>query len=154
MKVNGKILSGPRLVRVYLPISDDGAVEFVFRALRVDERFTDVCPRPVAPLVAKPGGVQFHDVEDAGYKTAIDSWADKKFDWEFLKSISATDGLEWSTVKDGEPETWKLWKNEIEEAFGVNGKDFLLKSFIDAQYITEETVERARESFLTGRQER
>lgn len=151
MKVNGKVISGPRIVTVDMP-TDDRIVTFKFRALKFTEKFEEVVPRPEPPQVVKPGVGKSYNFEDKGYKTAFEQWVTNKLHWELLKSIDVTEDLEWSTVKMDDPTTWKNWETEIEEHFGLNGKNRLFQGFTDAQYITEETVERARKAFLTGLQ--
>lgn len=152
MKVNGKQLNGPRIVKVYLPTGDSDAVEFKFRPLRSDEEFSKVLSRPTPPEMLKPGGVKFYNENDPVYKKAIAEWMSQKFDWEFLTSISVTDDLEWSTVKMDDPNTWKNWKAEIGEHFGENQINKIFNGFIDAQFVTEESMEVARKAFLTGLQ--
>lgn len=153
MKVNGKQLNGPRIVKVYLPTGDSDAVEFKFRPLKSDEDFNKVMPRPIAPEVMKPGNIKFHNENDPVYKKQVTNWMMKKFDWEFLTSISVTDDLEWSTVKMDEPDTWANWKTEIAEHFGDNQTNRIFNGFVEAQFVTEESMDAARKSFLAGRQE-
>lgn len=153
MKVNGKQLNGPRIVKVYLPTGENEAVEFRFRPLKSTEDFTEVMPAPKAPEVVKPGGQKFYNENDRGYKIALSDWLQKKLDWEFLKSISETEDLEWETVKMDDPNTWKLWKTEIANHFGDHQSSKVFSGFVEAQFVTEETMEVARQTFLTGRQE-
>jgi hypothetical protein len=152
MKVNGKKLDGPRIVKVYLPIANGGAVEFKFRPLRSDEDFEKVMPRPKPKAKVRPGGETFFDVNDTAYKQAINQWASKKFDWEFLSCISVTEGLEWSTVDMSNPDTWGNWRKEMESHFGTNEINVIFQGFLDAQYISEDVMEKARAAFLTGLQ--
>lgn len=154
MKVNGRRLEGPRIVKVYLPVGDDEGVEFRFRPIRSNEDFEKVLSRPKPPQVVKPGGVVHFNDQDPSFAAAVADWASKKFDWEFLVSISATEDLEWSQVKMDNPDTWKLWRDEIAEHFGDNQVNKIFNGFIEAQFVTEETMERAREAFLTGRRVR
>lgn len=150
MKVNGITLTTPRVVKVYLPVADGQAVEFKFRPLAADEDFEKILSKPKPPVRQKPGGVIFHNLEDPTFKRNIAEWVTKKLDWEFLKSISATDGLEWATVKLDDPETWKNWRDEMEKVFGTSEINKVYQGFLDAQYISEEVMEKARARFLTG----
>jgi hypothetical protein len=151
MRVNGKKLTGPRIVKVYLPTGDDEAVEFKFRPLKADENFEKVLSKPLPPQVLKPGGAIHHNENDKNYKDAVFQWMSKKFDWEFLTSISVTEDLQFDTVRMEDPETWKNWRKEIGEHFGDNQINKIFNGFVEAQFVTEETMERAREAFLTGR---
>lgn len=150
MKVNGIKLDAPRIVKVYLPIANDGAVEFKFRPLRSDEDFEKVLSKPKPKVGMAPGGAVHHKVDDPAYKLAIASWINKKLDWEFLTSISVTDGLEWSTVDIDKPETWGNWRTDLEKIFAVGEINKVFEGFLNAQYISEEVMEKARATFLTG----
>jgi hypothetical protein len=148
MKINGKVLDSLRIVSVYLPVANNDAVEFKFRPLRSDESFEKVSPRPKPPKQVRPGGVETFDTSNPAYRSKIDHWAASKVNWEFLTSISATDGLEWSTVDMDKPETWANWKAELDKLFPDSHIAKIYQGFIDAQYITEEMMEKARQLFL------
>lgn len=150
MKVNGKTLDKPRIVKVYLPIANNDAVEFQFRPLRGDEDFEKVLTKPRPKQRMAPGGSVHSNFDDPGYKTAINAWVNKKLDWEFLTSISITEGLEWETVKIEDPETWGNWRADLEKAFGFSEINKVFEGFMNAQYISEEVMEDARKTFLTG----
>lgn len=149
MKVNGIPLSGMIINEVFLPIKG-GDVCFKFRPLKADEDFENVMPKPNAPKKMAPGGVVHLDKEDKSYKEALAIWVKSKLNWEFLQSISATEGLEWSKVDLSKPETWHLWKEELEEHFGQFAIDKIFGGFLDVHYISEETMEKSRARFLTG----
>lgn len=153
MKVNGVALTSMRLVELYLPIAGGGAVEFKFRPLRSDEDFETVCPKPVPPIKIGKGNVKHANIEDPHFKAAVNDWVTKKLDWEFLTSISATEGLEWETVNLAEPDSWKNWRDDAAKVFGKAELNKLFEAFINAQYLTEELMEKARDAFLTGRRE-
>jgi hypothetical protein len=154
MKVNGIKLAGPRIVERYLPVSDGEAVCFKFRSLRSDEDFEKVMPKPRPPQVMKPGGLTHFNTEDSRFKTALNDWVNHKLNWEFLTSISATDGIEWDKVDMSKSETWALWRKDLEEHFPNSQIDQIFGGFLEAQYISEEGMEKARARFLTGTRER
>lgn len=153
MKVNGIVLTSMRIVEVYLPISGGQAVEFKFRPLRSDENFESILTKPEPPTKTGKGGVKHANVEDKFFKDAVTDWVTKKLDWEFLTSVSITEGLEWETVNMGDPNTWKNWRDDAAKVFGNSELNKLFGGFLDAQYLTEEVMEKARERFLTGRRD-
>lgn len=153
MKVNGREMTGPRIVKVYLMTGDDVAVEFKFRALKPDEDFEKVMPKPKPRKGLKPGGQVVYETESPVYKEQLTNWVSMKFDYQFLKSISETDGLEWATVKMEDPSTYTNWKTEVESAFSVAAINKIFEGYVEAQHITEESLEAARQSFLTSRRE-
>jgi hypothetical protein len=148
MKVNGKVLDSLRIVSVYLPVAHNDAVEFKFRPLRSDESYEKISPRPKPPKQIRPGGVETYDTNSTIYKSRIDQWAKSKMDWEFLISVSATDGLEWESVDMAKPETWGNWQADLGKLFPDSHIAKIYQGFIDAQYITEEMMEKARQLFL------
>lgn len=153
MRVNGKVLSGPRTVSLYVPITDEQVVEFKFRCLKDDEDFEKVVKKPKPPEQLRPGGVTFIDHENPRYKAALTQWVEDKFNWEFIKSVSATLDLHWEFVKDEDPLTCKNWRTEVAQTLGSAVVERLFGCFLSAQYLTEEDISRARERFLSGQQD-
>jgi hypothetical protein len=154
MKVNGIQLQGLRTIEVYLPVNGGEVVCFKFRPLRSDENFEDVMPRPKAPTRILPGNKVMHATDDPTYKKMLGEWIVKKFNWEFLKSIDVTEDLHFETVDLNDPSTWDNWRKEMMEYFGEGLTVKVFQGYLDAQYIDEEQMEKARARFLTGRQTR
>lgn len=150
MKINGKTLNGPKSYTLVMPIGEDDYVVFKFRPLTSKDKFEDIMPRPKPPQGTKPGGEVFLNTQDPKYKAAIEDWADKKINWEFLQSISATDGLEWETVKMDDPNTWNNWKNELEDNLGITQYNRVFGGFIDANTLNEDRIEECRQRFLAS----
>ena len=151
MKVNGKVISGARVTTLVLPYGEaDDFIVFKFRALTAKDNFEKVMPRPKPPKHIKPGGAEFIDYDDDRYKKSIDAWADNKINWEFLRSISATEGLEWETVKMDEYQTWANWRTEMEENFGMVDFGRIFGGFLEANSLNEEKLEEARSRFLAS----
>lgn len=151
MKINGIEVSKPRLVKVHFYLEDGQAVEFAFRPLTRDDDYEKITPKPIPPEVVKPNNVRFRDFEDANYKSAMEAWATNSAHWKFLKSIGATEGLEWDKVKTDDPSTWPLWEKEIDELFGIGYSSKLFESYVDANMLSEEVMEEARKSFILSK---
>lgn len=153
MTVNGKKVTGARTTTVVLPIGDaDDFIAFKFKALTAKDDFEKVMPRPKPPKLMKPGGVEFFDYDDKGYKERINNWGNSKINWEFLRSISVTDGLEWETVKIEDPSTWENWRTDIENNFGMVDFGRIFQGFLDANSLSEEKLEEARLRFLASQE--
>lgn len=152
MKVNGKSLSGPRVTDLVLPYGPDESdyIVFKFRALTSKDKFEDIMPRPIPPQVMKPGGETFYNREDPNYREAINNWADKKINWEFLQSISVTEGLEWATVDMTDPNSWDNWKKDLEEHFGIIEFNKIFGAYLDANSLSDEKLDEARKRFLAS----
>jgi uncharacterized protein YcgI (DUF1989 family) len=81
------------------------------------DEFDLVCKVPSPPLMRKPGSRSpIADLEDPKYKIALDAHGTRRMDYMVLKSLQATEGLEWETVKMGDPETWSNYKEEFKKA--------------------------------------
>lgn len=152
MKVNGIKLTGTRVVEVYLPFNGED-VCFKFRPLKADEDFSKVMTKPVPKQVLKPGNVVHYLTDAPVYREQLGKWVTNKLDWEFLKCISITDGLEFATIDPEKSETWGNWRTEIGEHFGDSATEAVWKGFMEAQYITEEVMEKSRARFLTSPRE-
>lgn len=152
MKVNGKVISGPRVHTLVFPygVNDEDFIVFKFRALTAKDNFEDVQPRPKPPKIQKPGQEPINDYNDKGYKQRMDQWGENKINWEFLRSISATDGLEWATVDMSDPNTWKNWRKDCEDNFGMVDFSRIFGGFLEANSLSEDKLEEARQRFLAS----
>lgn len=151
MKVNGKPINGARIATLVLPYGEgDDFIVFKFRALTAKDNFEKIMPRPKPARHVKPGGQEFFDYEDPRYKLSVDAWAENKINWEFLRSISATEGLEWETVKMEDYQTWKNWRTEMEESFGMVDFGHIFGGFLEANSLNEAKLEEARARFLAS----
>lgn len=153
MKVNGKSLGGPRIVTLVLPYGEaDDFIVFKFRALTVKDNFEEIMPRPKPRKLILPNNQEKFDYDDPKYKEAFDSWGTQKVNWEFLKSISVTDGLEWETVDMTDPNTWANWRQDLESNFGMVEFNRVFGGFIEANSLSDDKIEAARNRFLAGQE--
>ncbi len=155
MRINGNKLA-PRTKEIVIPNGFDefGKEQFLvfkFRALTDKDNFGEVIPPPKATKYTRPGGEEFYDFENADYKRQLADWRAKEYAWSFLKSIDATEGLEWETVDLSNPDTWQNWQKEIEETFGSNVGSALVEAWFSTNYITEAYLDEARKRFLASR---
>jgi hypothetical protein len=152
MKVNGIKIEKPRLVSLILPISDETSVQFLFRALNDDDDFEKVMPPPVAPQRLMKGGERLNDFNDPGYVASMEKYSDLKYSWSILKSMDATEGLEFETVDMANSDTWNNWKVEFGKMFGKNAANRVYFAFAEANCLSEAALDEARERFLASRQ--
>lgn len=151
MKIAGKKLKGPYIKTVVFPRENEPLV-FKFQALLDDSEFEELCPRPEPPTKLRPGGIKELDVSNPKYKKAIEDWGLKKVYWQFLKSISATDNLEWETVDMKKPETWENYLKELSESFTEYEQIQLMNAYSEVQGLDQEKIDKATKDFLAGRQ--
>ena len=147
MKVNGKEISGPKIITVVIPAGDD-FVEFRFRCLTEKDDFSAVVPPPVPPTVIRPGKGRMNNFEDPAFKASLKAWEVQEFHHKILKSMDATEGLIWTTVDMTDPSTYDKWSKEVNESFGRNVADVLYVKYREANILDEGMLEEARKSFL------
>lgn len=166
MKMHGKTVSGAYIETVVIPrpptviTKEDGTRQeienyyaFKLGAVLDYDDFDKMCPRPEAPIVIRPGGVQGRNVEDKDYKEILTKWATQRFHWGFLKSIAFTENLEFESVDMTKPETWENYEKELQKSgFSAVEIGRLYKGFHTANGMDEEKMEAARKSFLLSPQ--
>lgn len=166
MKMHGKTVSGVYIETVVIPrpptvtTKEDGTRQeienyyaFKLGAVLDYGDFDKMCPRPEAPIVIRPGGVQGRNVEDKDYKEMLTKWGLQRFYWGFLKSIAFTDKLEFESVDMTKPETWENYEKELQKSgFSAVEIGRLYKGFHAANGMDEEKMEAARKSFLLSPQ--
>lgn len=150
MKINGIVLDKPKEVLLVLPREPKDLV-FKFRAVVDYTEFEKMCPMPTPPKLKRPGGVVELNTNDAVYQAALNNYAEKQTHYQFLKSISATDGLEWSRVKMEDSSTWHHWREEIKEAgFSVGEQNAIWSHFVKANNLSQDSIDEARTRFLAS----
>lgn len=154
MKIAGKELgSGPNVEYVVIPRSD-GDIPFTCSAVLDFEEFDKVCPAPEPPMVVRPGGLQTPDMEDADYTKAVQEHGKKRMSWMIVKSLSATEGLEWETVNMQNPDTWENYEKELQSAgFAFMEVIHIRNACLQVNMFDETKMIEARKRFLAGRQE-
>ncbi len=148
MKVNGKDINGPKIVSVVIPVGDNDFVEFRFRCVTDKDDFVAIAPEPVPPQIIRPGKGRTNNITDPNYVKSLRAWSEQLFHFKILKSMDATPGLEWYKVKMGDPSTYHLWQEEINESFGRNVSNVLFTKYKEANVLDEEMLEEARKTFL------
>lgn len=147
MKINGKQISGPPTEVVVIP---RGTEELVIRAQAVLD-FADLeklNPMPQAPMKLLPGGETQQNVEDPDYQKRIMEWAQQKTDWMILKSLSATEGLDWETVEMDDPKTWSNYRKELDTTFTPGEMAKILEAVMTACGLNQSKIEEATKRFL------
>ena len=115
MKMHGKKIEGPNMEIVVIPRST-GNLVFRAQAVLDYEEFEALCPAPKPREIIKPGGERTLALNEKSYQDALQEWASRKTDWMVLKSLQATEGLEWETVNMDDSGTWANYQNELKEA--------------------------------------
>src|SRR3954452_21424608 len=117
MKIGGKTPSGPNVEYCILPRGDDPNDSIVFKAQAVLDmsNFDKICPPP-KPTKKNVKGVWIEDVERADYKALLEIYGNKRMIYMILKSLEATEGLEWDTVDLSDSSTWENYQKDLQNA--------------------------------------
>lgn len=153
MKLHGVKIEGPNVEDIVIPRGDS---QIVFRAQAIldDTDFDELCPRPRPKVLVRKGGVKVEQTDEPNYKAAINRWGEQRVAWLVLKSLEATEGLEWETVVYDDPRTWLNYRDEL-KASGFSDAEVaaIIRGVMAANGLSEEKVEQARQRFLASREE-
>lgn len=149
MKINGKSIKGPNIETIVIPRGDD-IIVFKAEAVLDYKPFDEMVPNPTPPMVLFRGDTSHKpNYESPDYKAAIGKRSLLKYNWMVIKSLSATEGLEWETINMQEPSTWALIDEEFKNAgFTPLETNKIFEGVLTANGMNEEKLEKARKSFL------
>lgn len=129
-----------------------GAIVFTLSAVLNTSDFDKIYPEPKPPKAIKKG-IEFLNIKDPRYVAACEQRAIASTGWLVLETLKATPDLEWEKVKADDPNTWHLWKDELQEAGFSNGEiAYLVNKISEVNGLDEKRLDAARESFLSGQQ--
>lgn len=150
MKMNGVKLECPNEEILVLP-RPDGDLVFRAKAVLDCDEFDKICPEPKAPVRVVKGGKKEVMLNDPTYILNVAEHNARRMAWIVLKSLEATDGLEWETVKLDQPETWTNYSKELQESgFSAVEVNRIVTAVLRANALDEAKLESARMSFLAG----
>lgn len=129
-------------------------VVFMCEPIKDFTEFDTLCPIPTAPSVIKPGGKRESNFEDSEYQSAVSRRAELRVAYIVIRSLKATEGLEWETVKISDPKTWKLYREEFKEA-GFSDLEItrIENGCFAANALNQNKIDEALANFLRGQQE-
>jgi hypothetical protein len=150
MKIHGVKLDTPNEEVVVIP-RKSGDIVIRAKAILDDEEFLKLCPTPTPPEVIRAGGARSLDINDKDYLKKMDDWAANKTHWMVLKSLEATEGLEWDNVNMSDPATWSEYSKELQVA-GFSQLEIvrILTAVTDACGLNQDKIEEATKRFLAG----
>lgn len=153
MKIRGKKLNPPSPVTVLI-YRDDEEFKFVCNAVLSYSEFELSCPEPKAPLqYSAKTGAQTRDEEDPAYILRREQWGDKRIAWMCIKSLAGTEGIEWEQVSLTNPDTWHLWRKELEEFLTPSEVNRVFTGILEANSPTEKRREEALDAFSHSQSE-
>jgi len=154
MKINGRKISGPNVEVIVIPRLE-GDIIFKAQAILSFKEFETLCPEPIAPKVMRRGVNQFvSNIKDPKYIKDMDDYSKRRTSWMILKSLSATEGLEWDTVKMDDPTTWNNLEDELKSSgFSEMEVGRIVTGVLTANCLNEDHLEQARQRFLASQRD-
>jgi hypothetical protein len=153
MKLASFTPTGPNVIDAIIPRGDGQQIHFRCQAVLDYEPFETLCPPPKPPIMTFPDGKTKLDYEDNKYKEKISNWGGRKIAYIIINSLNATEGLEWETVKLGDPETWENYDKELRSLYLTEAEiKYVIEKVLEANSLNEDRLEEARQSFLAARQ--
>ena len=154
MKIKGQSIKPPKDVVVVIP-RDGESIVFRAKAVLDQTPFDAICPEPQVPRKKSYGAKADLPAEpfpeEPNYVKALGEYHKHLQDWIFMESLSATEGLEWETVKPDQPDTWGNWQTELKAA-GFSQLEIMriFQAIIDANGLNQSRIDEATKSFLAG----
>lgn len=153
MKIKGKKITPPKPVIIPIPRDDGEDLFFTCAAVLDFSEFDTVCPAPKPPVWMRPNKPNQVDTQDKKYLRNLDIYAQRKTAWLILKSLQATEDLEWETVDMQDPTTWDNFREEMEESLTPREVDLVIQGVFDANLPSEDRQNEALERFTLSQVE-
>ncbi len=151
MKLQGKQPGAPTPSTAVFERGDDKFV-FTIQAVLDFKDFLEVCPEPKPQTKTLPGGKkELEDTNTPAFQKKLDQHAELKTHWMVLKSLEATEGLEWETISMTDATTWSNYQEELMAAGFTEGEVAYVVSKVFKQHIVDEDVmQDALDRFTAG----
>lgn len=136
-----------------LVLPREGADPIVLMASAVTDMdtFDKLCPEPTPPKMIVRGGGKAPNLKDQGYLLSVSQYAANRMNFIILSSLKATQGLEWTTVVEGDPSTWNNWRKDCMDS-GLSSFECnrIVNLVVSANGLSDEVLEEAKKSFLAS----
>jgi len=150
MKIKGKQIEASGVEVVVIPRASG---DLVFKAKSVTnfDVFDKLNPMPEPTIRTYPDGRKEANTQSDKYKKEVEEYATRKTNYTVLRSLEATEDLEWETVDMDKPETWENYQKELQEAgFSAVEISRIIDIAITACGFNQSKIDEATKSFLAG----
>lgn len=151
MRIKGREIKGANVETLVIP-RGDGEEDIVFKAKAIldMEPFFKMCKEPSPPTIRTKTGVQ-SDFKSEVYLKAVEEHNERRSAWMIITSLTATDGLVWSTVDLQDPNTWLNYRQEFKDSgFSQVEVNRIIGLTFIANCLDESKLEAARNRFLAS----
>jgi len=150
MKIHGHKIEGANEELIAIPRGDDSII-FKARAIPNYDEFDELCPTPEVPKKKMISGRELPNPSDPAHKKALEEHNKRQTAYLIIKSLEATEGLEWETVDLQNPETWLGYEQELRDSgFSEVELGRIVRGVFIANSLDEAKVEEAKERFLSA----
>src|SRR5215831_11863890 len=115
MRIAGKKLSEPNIEILVLPRGEENIVIKAKAVLNMDE-FDRVHPPPSPPMKIARGGKKVEDTDSPMFQKKQTDHAKKRIGYMIIRSLEATEDLEWETIDPNDPNTWGNYEKELKDS--------------------------------------
>lgn len=153
MKVNGRVASVNVVTEMFIREGQDPIV-FKATAITGGDDFTKYVVVPTPPSIRRVGeDIDTLDFTDEKYQKAMRKYGELQWLFLIIKSLEATPGLVWETIKIEDPTTWSNLDEELFD-FGLSNaeKNRLIQAVRRANSLDENFIEEAKKRFIRSQQ--
>lgn len=148
MKIKGRDLT-PVQTTVVIP-RQGGDIVIKCNPVLGQEEFDELVKMPEPPMITPTGGEPHPDKSNPVYKGRLAEYYRQLYAWRVLKSLQATEGLEFETVEMDKPGSYtSLWR-ELDMTFSNVEQNHILAAVEQACGLSSDKIEAATKSFLAG----
>ncbi len=150
MKIHGLEVTPPEVKTLVFPGRLAGGKDLVlkFQPILDLNEFDKIYPIPEPPTMLFPDGSKKIDIDDEDYVKARNNWFRNKTNWLMLKSLSATEGLEWSSIDMKDINTFGNLRTELEGLFSQLEISMIFEMQNKVCCLDRDSIEEATQSFL------
>jgi len=150
MKLFGKKIDKPSTEICVIP--RDGK-DYVFRAQAVLDfkEFDKLCKEPEMSIRKNVKTGEVSKVPSKDYDKQMDEYATNRMNYLIIKSLEATEGLTWDTIKMEDISTWGNYDKELKES-GLSATEVnkIVSAVLIANSLDDTKYKEARERFLAS----
>jgi hypothetical protein len=157
MKLFGQTITEPNVVEITIPRKNvENTIVFKAKSIIDFDEFDELCPEPEAPVRFVRGqATPQKATDDPSYIKAQEERSSKRMSYMIVKSLEATEGLEWETVDMKKPETWANYATELKQAhFNAIEINRIISGVMKANCLDEDSIKEAEERFLAMKEAR
>lgn len=117
--------------------------------------FEAICGKaPQPPRAWLPGGIQGPpEPNKPEFQERLKEYNLIQSNWMMIKSLSYTEDLTWEKVVLEDKNTWKFWREELEEAFLPIEVKMIEVKILEVNSLTDGAYDEANKRFLSGQVE-